>query len=257
MNYEEFYEKIKPVQKELKDCTLLASRLYKKIEKGTESGNITEIKKNISSLLECADSLLKTAKDMEEEVGAFDCAEYFESGRFTKEMLEECGKKEIDVIGESPIFEMFPYRVRIDAENQDVYLDRKKMQTMRPKAVAETIYTSREKLMRANFNEQRFADELAEAYDTTILKLGKRAGADVYLTSIYKTLVPMGRFKRDYDQNSFAFDIARLYSSGLETTKKGRRWQFGPSRKNSTAIRILDENGNEQFLATIQFFDEE
>ena len=67
----------------------------------------------------------------------------------------------------------------------------------------------------------------------------------------------MSRFRKDYSQKSFAFDLARLYTSGIEETKNGRKFQFGPTRDQNKSIRILDQNGNEQFLATICFFDEE
>ena len=257
MNYEDMYENVQPAEKELKDISGLISRLYKKIVKDTESGNLNEIKKGIAQLSESAQALSDCVKNLESRVDEFDYVQYFSSGKFTEEMLAACEDKEIDVIGESPMFEMFPYRLKIDTENQELYLDRKKLPTMRPSAVADTIYTGKEKLMKAKFNAQKFADELSEAYDVTVLKMGKRPGADIYLTNIYKTLVPMGRFRRDYDQNSFAFDIARLYGSEEEMTKKGRRWQFGPSRNNSKAIRILDSEGNEEFLATIKFFEPE
>ena len=29
----------------------------------------------------------------------------------------------------------------------------------------------------------------------------------------------MSRFRKEYDQQSFAFDLARLYTSGIEETK--------------------------------------
>ena len=255
MNYEELYVQATPLEKDVKDTSALIARLHKKIVKDTESGNITEVKKSLSLLSQAAEALAQRTAVLEQKIGEFDQVSYFENGTFVEEMLEACREKGIDVIGENPVFEMFPYRVRIDAANQEVYLDRKKLPTMRPSSVAQTIAASREKLMHASFNAQRFADELSEAYDVTALKLNKRPGSDIYLTTIYKTLVPMGRFRRDYDQNSFAFDVARLYDSEVEETKKGRRWQFGPSRNNTKAIRILDREGNEQFLATIKFFD--
>ena len=255
MNYEELYQNLLPIQKELKDAQAAAARLYKKLVKDAESGNVREMEKDLALLSETAAGLSEGTKKMTQALGEFDRRAYFESGAFTEEMLAACAEKEIDVIGESPVFEMFPYKVRIDAENQDVYLDRKKLATMRPQAVAQTIASGKEKLLRIKFNAQKFVDELVEAYDVTIMKMDKRPGADVYLTNIYKTMVPMGRFRRDYDQQSFAFDIARLYDSDIEMTKKGRRWQFGPSRNNAKAIRILDSEGNEQFLATIKFFE--
>ena len=109
--------------------------------------------------------------------------------------------------------------------------------------------------MKASFNAQAFVNELADAYDLAVLKLKKAPDADIYLTSLYKFLAPMGRFRKEYDQQSFAFDIARLYASDVETTKNGRCFQFGPSRNNNKALRILDSEGHEQFLATIRFYN--
>lgn len=196
-----------------------------------------------------ADSLDNLKGTVEE----FDTKEYFESGEFADQMLEICSEKGVDVRGEFPVYEMFPYRVRLDVESQDLYLDRKKVQCMRPQSFVDTVKKGQEKLNKASFNANMFVNELADAYDLAIMKMKKKEGADIYLTSLYKYLAPMSRFRKDYDQQNFAFDVARLYSSGVEETKNGRRFQFGSSRNNNKAIRILDQNGKEQFLATICF----
>ena len=128
---------------------------------------------------------------------------------------------------------------------------------MRPRSVVEQVKAGQDKLNKANFNAQTFVNELSDAYDTAILKLKKQSGADVYLSSLYKLLAPMSRFRKDYDQQSFAFDLARLYAEGegAVETRNGRKFQFGPSRNNGKAIRILDQEGKEQFLATIRFYE--
>jgi hypothetical protein len=172
-------------------------------------------------------------------------------------MLAACAEKGVDVRGEFPVYEMFPYRVRLDAENQDVYMDRRKVQCMRPGSFVEIVRSGQEKLNKASFNAVAFASELADAYDLAVLKLDRQKQSDIYLTSLYKILAPMSRFRKDYDQQSFAFDLARLYISGIEETKNGRKFQFGPSRVGGKGIRILDMAGKEQFLATIRFFEAE
>lgn len=257
MDYEGLFTELQPLCKDLKDRSNVIQRMVKSIAKDMETGNLKGVLKSLDTISETAAALSDSTNALKGSVSSFDAAAYFNDGDFTRQMLDSCKEREIDVIGESPVFEMFPYRVRIDAENQEVYLDRRKITTMRPKALVDTIAASREKLMKAPFNAQKFADELADAYDTAVLKMNKRPGTDVYLTNVYKMMVPMGRFRRDYDQYNFAFDIARLYDSDIEMTKSGRRWQFGSSRKMGKAIRILDMNGNEQFFATIKFFDPE
>ena len=171
-------------------------------------------------------------------------------------MLEVCREEEVDVRGEFPVYEMFPYRVRLDAENQDVYLDRKKVQCMRPQSLIDTIKAGQAKLDKASFNPQTFLNELSDAYDLAAMKLKKSPGSDILLSNLYKFLAPMSRFRKDYDQHSFAYDLARLYNSDIESTKNKRGYQFGPSRNSSTkSYRILDKLGKEQFLATICFYD--
>jgi hypothetical protein len=108
--------------------------------------------------------------------------------------------------------------------------------------------------LKASFNAAQFANELANAYDLALVKLDKAPGSDIYLQTLYKFLVPMSRFRKDYDQQSFSFDLARLYSGEALMLKDGRNYQFGPSRNNNKALRILDNQGREQFLATIRFF---
>ena len=176
---------------------------------------------------------------------------------YARQMLEACQEKGVAVRGAAPVFEMFPYRVKLDMENQDVYLDRKKVQCMRPRSFVDTVRSGQEKLNKASFNPTVFAGELADAYDTALLKMNRQPGADIYLNSLYKFLAPMSRFRKDYDQQSFAFDLARLYISRIEETKNGRRFQFGPSRESNKSIRILDGNGQEYFLSTICFYKQE
>ena len=58
-------------------------------------------------------------------------------------------------------------------------------------------------------------------------------------------------------KNKLSYFLLRIEFPGIEETKNGRKFQFGPTRDQNKSIRILDQNGNEQFLATICFFDEE
>lgn len=257
MNYEDFYQDMQPQEKSIKDGISSLQRASKAIHKELEAGDMKSLAKDLASMAETAASLSFALKGAADTVADFDAQAYFESGDFAGQMLSICQEKGVDVRGEFPVYEMFPYRVRLDVENQDIYLDRKKISCMRPASFVETVTKGQEKLNKASFNALTFAGELATAYDLALLKLQKRPGSDIYLTSLYKYLAPMGRFRKEYDQQSFAFDLARLYTSGEEATKNGRRFQFGPSRDNKKAYRILDKDGKEQYLATICFINEE
>lgn len=200
-------------------------------------------------------AMSEALEDMKSAADSFDAKDYFESGDFAEQLLDACQEKGVDVRGDFPVYEMFPYRIRLDVENQDLYLDRKKVQCMRPLSFADMVKAGQEKLNKASFNALIFVNELSDAYDLALLKQKKNPESDIYLTSLYKFLAPMSRFRKDYDQQSFAFDLARLYTSDVEETKTGRKFQFGPSRNNNKAIRILDKDGKERFLATIRFYE--
>ncbi len=255
MNYEELYGELQPLEKKLKDTVSALQKAYKSIMKDTEAGDLKSLSKDLAVFSGVFGEQAAVVGMIREQVDGFDGKEYFESGEFAAQMLELCRENEVDVTGEYPVFEMFPYKVKFDTENQDIYLDRKRIPCLRPQSFVQTVKAGKNRLMKANFNAQAFLNELSDAYDMAALKMKKQPEADIYLTNIYKLLVPMGRFRRDYDQQSFAFDLARLYASDVETTKNGRRYQFGPARANNRAIRILDSDGREQFLATIRFFD--
>ena len=255
MNYEELYAEVLPQEKTLKDALASLQKLFKSVGRETEDGDLKSLVRDLNTMAETAASVSAVLNGIKETVSGFDTGTYFENGDFAEQMLALCREKGVDVRGEFPVYEMFPYRVRLDTEGQDIYLDRRKVQCMRPQSFVELVRNGQEKLNKASFNALTFVSELAEAYDLAILSMGKRAGSDIYLKRLYKFLAPMSRFRRDYDQQSFAFDLARLYNSDTEETKNGKKFQFGPSRDQGKSIRILDKDGKEQYLATIRFYE--
>ena len=255
MNYENMNENLLPEEKTVKDTLASLQKLFKAINRERENGDVKSLVRDMSAMQASVQAAAEALERMQEIVAGFDMKEYFESGDFADQMLAACEEKGVDVRGEFPVYEMFPYKVKLDTENQDVYLDRKKVQCVRPLSFVAMVKEGQEKLNKATFNAQTFAGELSEAYDMAVLKMDKQSGADIYLNNLYKYLAPMSRFRKEYDQQSFAFDLARLYGSDTEETKNGRKFQFGPSRNNNKAIRILDKEGREQFLATIRFYE--
>lgn len=254
MDYEVLLQEYQILEKALKDKNSQLVRLQRALAKEMVQGDLTGFMKDVQAIQNTNTEITQILLDMETLIADFDTTAYFESGSFAQQMLEICEENGVDIVGDFPTYEIFPYKVRIDVENQDIYIDRKKVSCVRPQSFVERVKQGREKLMKASFNAGRFAEELATTYDLALVKLKKNPDADLYLQTVYKFLVPMSRFRRDYDQQSFAFDIARLYSDNEVILKDGRRFQFGPSRNNRKAIRILDTEGREQYLATIRFY---
>lgn len=257
MNYEDLYQELALPEKSAKDKLAALQKSFKAVCRETDNSDLKSLAKDIEAMKETIAQLSAEVEKISDAVASFDTAAYFENGDFAAQMLAICQEENVNVIGDFPVYEMFPYRIKLDTENQDIYMDRKKVQCMRPKSFVELVKNGQERLTRASFNPQTFANELAEAYDLALLKAKKQSGYDIYLTQLYKLLAPMSRYRKDYDQQSFAFDLARLYGSGIQETKSGRKFQFGPSRKQNKAIRILDQNGREQYLSTICFYAKE
>ena len=260
MDYEELYAQLQTLEKDLKDKIAVAQRTLKSMTKNSEQGDLKGLAKDLTQMTSFVseyDSLTAEYTRLTEE---FDGKTYMENGDFARQMIAYCAQESVDVKGEYPVYEMFPNKVKIDSENGDLIVDRKKVSCLRPQHFVKSIKKNQEKLNKASFNAAAFLSELSVAYDAAILakmKSGKTStdGQDLFLKDLHPFMVPMQRFRRDYDMQSYAFDLARLYSSDIEQTKDNKGFEFGTSRSTSKLIRILDKDGNEQSLATIRFFD--
>ena len=110
LNYENLLEELKIPVKGIKDSSGATVSAQKKIQKNLELGNLTEVRKQLAALKEAADLLGSQADALQEQLDGFDVQEYFVSGDFTRQLLESCEKKAIDVKGEKGVYEMFPYK---------------------------------------------------------------------------------------------------------------------------------------------------
>lgn len=258
MNYEELYKEMQSAEKQLMDQAVQVQKACKAAIKDTEKGDLKDLIRQLKAAMDNAKGQIAAIESLQASLDGFDTAAYFESGDFTSQMLECAREKGVDVAGENPVFEMFPYKVRVDTAGQEVYLNRKKISSVRPSSVISQVAAEQQRLNKAPFNAQAFAAELENGYELAVLKKGgSRRNPVILLNTIYKMMVPMSRSRKDYDIMAFAFDIARLYNSGTRTSKSGRTFELGTSRDGKTGIRILDGNGHEQFVSTLKFFDPE
>jgi hypothetical protein len=260
MNYEIFYGEYESVSNQLKDRLASQQRLLKRAEKSIEKGDLRSAIRDLSAIHDTTSDYGQLAEELLRKTESLDMTEYLDSGEFARQLVESCKLRGVDIVGEENNYEVFPYRLKIDSQNAELLINGKKASGLRPLAIAETLEKNREKLLSASFNAELYAAELAAAYDLAIVASAKGKtpvlDADMYLATLYKFLTPMRRFRREYDMQSYAFDLARLYNAESITIGDGRKYQFGPSRNNKKAIRIVDRFGNEQFIAMIRFYHE-
>jgi hypothetical protein len=256
-NYEEFYAALLPMEKALKDGAGAIVKAQKNIAKNTGIGNLTEARKLAAGLSESIEKLRDSASALTAQLDSLDTQAYFADGDFTRQLLEACAQRHIDVRGEKGVYEMFPIKVRVlgDAEHPaEVWLNRKKQASFRPNYVADTIQAEQTKLYAGSFKAASFMNELADAYETACLKTGARIGSTQALSKIHKYMVPTARARKDYDAQQFAFDLARLYEAGPEVwvAKNGTQYAFGTSRDGATGIRVLSRTGVESYISTLR-----
>ncbi len=254
MNYEDFYQEYMLIEKNIKDSIKTFNRFQRTLTKHMGQGEIKLAAQDLENIKNNNIAIEESTKQLENLIESFNAQDYIESGEWTNQMLEYGKQAKIDIQGSFPIYEMFPFKVRVDSENQDIYIDRKKASYLRPSFFIDKIATMQAKLNKASFNAVKFATELANCYDRYLIIKGKNSEADVYLLDLYKLLVPMGRFKTDYNKQAFAFDIARLRRAGEIMLKDGRKVQLGFSRNEKKAIRVLNDSGLEEFFSTIMFY---
>ena len=260
-NYEAFYAALLPLEKALKDSANGIVNMQKKISKNTETGNLTDARKLAAGLSESIDKLRDSADALTAHLDSLDIQAYFADGDFTRQLLEACARRNIDVRGEKGVYEMFPLKVRVlgDGEHAaEVWLNRRKLPSFRPEYVADAIQAVQTKLYAGSFKAASFMNELADAYETACLKTGARIGSTQALNKIYKYMAPTARARKDYDAQMFAFDLARLYEAGTEAwvTRGGVRYAFGTSRDGASGIRVLSRSGVESYINTLRPLNE-
>lgn len=258
MNYELFYSDVQVVAKEVKDKTDVCSKTVKKIQKCLMDGDINALPKLFATMKASSRESDEALIRLKEMVDSFSGYDYMANGDFAAQLLECCERLGVDVQGDFPVYEMFPCKVTINPDTQDVTIDKKKLSCMRPTKVVGNIKNVLDKLSKASFNVAIFAKELATAYDLALIKASKKKAlpvdAPLYLSDLYDYLTPMRRHKKEYTKLDYAYDLARLFSEESLILDDGRAVRFDTVRDSKKAIRILDRHGAEQYITTIRFY---
>ena len=139
MDYEQFYTDAQVFIKEIKEKTDVQAKNVKKIQKCVADGDMTPLPKLFAVLRDAALKREDALERLQTLTESFDGQQYMSSGDFTAQMLECCSQFGVDVQGSFPVYEMFPYRVTINPEAQDVTVDRKHMQCLRPSKLVSDI----------------------------------------------------------------------------------------------------------------------
>jgi len=194
---------------------------------------------------------------MQQALNAFDVRAYLEND-FAAEFAAACEEAGIPLEGRFPNYTVFPFPVRVDVETMSVVINRTRTGALRPSALAAAINAERDRLERSAFNVEDFLGALFRMWERLNMEAGARHGIvvrqPVSLKKVYQELLPFRRWRRDYPETFFAFDVQRLLSSGLPEYN-GYRCELGRGRGGSGALRLVDRQGQERLIATVNFVE--
>ena len=125
MNYEDLFAQLTPVDAQLKAGLKSIKKTDDDITRNAASGDLKSLRKNIDLLNDLLAAAQNNLENLREIADSFDEKAYFNSGIFAEQLIACCKESGVDVTGDFPVYEMFPYRVRIDTDNQDIYMNRK------------------------------------------------------------------------------------------------------------------------------------
>ena len=259
MNYENLYNEAGELTKSINNLIAKAKKQGGVLSKAFENGDLKTADTGIRELTSALNDQKNKLEQLLNTLESFDRSEYINRGDFKAQIIEECEKQGVDVKEDGNILEMFPNKVVINPETQDVTVDKKKVSCLRPSVLVSSIRATQEKLSASSFNDERFTKELFLAYEQLItLDAAKKKKPVTYkyvsLEQLYKQLAPTSRAKKDYDKQSYAYDLSRLYALGSIITKDGYTVSWDTSRDiEKNAIRILDGNGKEYYLKSLKF----
>jgi hypothetical protein len=234
-----------------KRLATLAARL----PKAAQAGDLRTVEATLRDMdgLRVADPLATA----QAALGGFDYRAYLQEG-FAAHFAEACREAGIPLEGHFPNYLVFPFPVRVDVESLSVVINRTRVGTLRPSALAAAINAERDRLERSPFNAEDFLGALYRMWERLNLEQGARHGLKVQqpvpLKKAYAELLPFRRWRRDYPETFFAFDVQRLLTSGI-TEYNGHRCQLERGRSAGGALRLVDRQGQERLISTVHFVE--
>jgi hypothetical protein len=230
-----------------------AASLAARLAKAAADGDMKTVEAALRDLQGV--SLDEPTSEVQQAAGAFDYRAYLTEG-FAAEFEAACRETNLPLEGDFPAYTVFPISVRIDLDNPSVLVNRRRTGMLRPSSLVRAIQDERERLERSPFNLTEFLGVLFATWERMNAVQSAKSGVQVRqpqaLKQVYRELVPFARWRRDYPEAFFAFDIQRLLLSG-ESMVGGWQCALEKGRGGSNALRLIDREGQERLIASVNF----
>jgi len=182
---------------------------------------------------------------------------------YGKRLEEELKKNQLAVAGGFPEYMVPPLKLFVDTENMEIRVmygrKKKVLYILEPERAAREIAKYWQKITRGRLNREEFVQALMAAYQYANREVYREKevlwGRAVPLEIIYNILTLHRGFRREYTREQFMFDIARIRES-LGAGLAGYRLEFGYARHQERAMVVIDSQGREHRLKSINFYKE-
>ncbi len=227
-----------------------------KTRRGFILGDLSTLLDGLQELESASRGLQECAASMRDSTKAFDVQQFLRD-RFETDFRRACAEKGLSVEGTYPTYLVPPLTVQVDLKASRIRLSRKLHRGLRISRIVDAIISERDRIIRRPFNARQFLRELAEAYDELVALEGAQQGGPLTgiersLKQVYRRLTPR-RWRAQYPEAFYAYDLHRLLSSDELYLPDGRRFYLSPSRDARTNLTILDKNEREVQYGVVAF----
>ncbi len=184
----------------------------------------------------------------------FDIESYLSDGSFVSEIVETANGHGLEVHELDGQVYCYPSLMRVAANDQILFIDRKRYTHLRPSVVVNHLRELQNRPVR--FKSEPFLRALKEAYDCWIARkrAGHRAAPTLApLTDIYSLLTPLPGQAKEYSKQEFARDLYLLDQTGPPGLTL-----HGPSGRESPArlFLVVTQHGETKRYYGISFAEE-
>ncbi len=252
----ELLDSIKGLEDTHKNLTAALQRF----RTGTGDGNLELMQQALSRYSELLDKQAAFTADLLKSTPAFDIKSYLEES-FHPEFMAALEEEGLAVEADFPVYEVFPFVVKVLPDKGAVQLDDKTVRWLRPGTLAQYLKKMIKRINAGSFDGKRFIQSLARAYDLLLnkfmvdknLRLNEQ---EVLLKDVYQLLTPLPQHRQEYTLQRFAFDLHRLLRDDHMHAPDGRKLYLGNVRNRSKAVVVPDAQGRPQRYGVIKFYRE-
>jgi hypothetical protein len=254
---QDLYDGLKGFEDTHKNLTAALRRL----KQGAGEGNLELMQQALARYSELMDKQGVFTADLQKTVPAFEIKSYLQED-FHQAFMAALEEEGLAVEADYPVYEVFPFRVRVLPDREAVQVDDKTLRCLRPRMLAQYLKKMIKKINTGSFDGKRFLMSLARAYDLLLCKFMAEKDIhlneqEVLLKDVYQVLTPLHQHRQLYSLHWFAFDLHRLLRDGCTTAPDGRRLWLGNVRNRSKAVVVPDAQGRPQRYGVIKFYREE